>query len=162
MGARVGDVETWFVRRGVPHFIDDYAAATDIWTRSTPLLVIAYFAGGLHALDLANYTFRENVLATAVILGVLLAAWAATNIFRHRAWFARPKVIGAPELVAFVLGPAVPSAIFGQWGDMVQTLIEGLVVLAAIYLLTSYAVFALLGWAARRSTSQLRSLGGLV
>jgi hypothetical protein len=162
MGARLKDVEVWFVRRGVPHFIDDYAATTDIWTRSTPLLIVAYFAGGLHALDLANYTFRENVLATCVVLGVLVGAWAATNLARRRPFFAKPMVVGTPELVAFVLGPAVPSAIFAQWGDMLQTLIEGLVVLAAIYLVTSYAVFALLGWALRRSVSQLRALGGLV
>ena len=162
MGARLKDVEEWFVRRGVPHFIDDYAATTDIWTRSAPLLVIAYFAGGFHALDLAGYTFRENLLASAVVLGVLVAAWAVTNVARRRPFFARPKVIGTPELFAFVVGPAVPSAIFGQWGDMIQTLVEGLVVLAAIYLLTSYAVFALLGWALRRSVSQLQALGGLV
>lgn len=162
MGARLKDVEVWFVRRGVPHFIDDYAATTDIWTRSTPLLIVAYFAGGFHALELANYTFRENVVAAAVVLGVLIAAWVATNLARQRPFFTKPDVVGVPELIAFVLGPAVPSAIFGQWGDVVQTLIGGLVVLAAIYLVTSYAVFALLGWALRRSMSQLRTLGGLV
>src|SRR5215210_390366 len=162
MGARLKDVEDWFVRRGVPHFIDDYAATTDIWTRSTPLLVVAYVAGGFHALDLAHSTVGENLLASAVVLGVLFAAWAVTNVARRRKFFARPSVIGTPELVAFVVGPAVPSAIYGQWGDMLQTLVEGLVVLAVIYLVTSYAVFALLGWALRRSVSQLRALGGLV
>ena len=96
MGARLKDVEDWFVRRGVPHFIDDYAATTDIWTRSTPLLVIAYFAGGFHALDLADYTFRENLLASALVIGVLVAAWAVTNVVRRRPFFAKPKVIGTP------------------------------------------------------------------
>ena len=86
-----------------------------------------------------------------------------TNLARHRPFFARPKVIGTPELVAFVIGPAVlVGDLRSVGGDVIQTLIEGLVVLAEIYLVTSYAVFALLGWAARRSVSQLRSLGGLV
>jgi hypothetical protein len=91
-------------------------------------------------------------------VGVLVAAWAVTNAVRRRRWLARPDVIGTPELTAFVLGPAIPSAIFGQWGDVVQTIIEGLVVLAVIYFVTSYAVFALLGWAGRRSLAQLSTL----
>ena len=46
------DIEHWFVKRGVPHFIAHYTATTDIWTRSAPLLAIAYVAGGFNALDL--------------------------------------------------------------------------------------------------------------
>src|SRR3712207_3470852 len=98
MGARLKEVERWFVRRGVPHFIDDYAATTDIWTRSAPLLLIAYVAGGFNALDLKGYSAGENLLAALVVIGVLVAAWAVTNAVRRRRWLARPDVIGTPEL----------------------------------------------------------------
>jgi hypothetical protein len=162
VGARTNDVEEWFVHRGVPHLIDDYGATTDIWTRSLPLLLIAYVAGGFNALDLREWTWQRNLVASLVVVGVLIAGWVITNLLRHRRTFARPDVLGAPELAAFLIGPAIPSAIFGQWGDVVQTVVEGLAVLGAIYLLTSYAVFALLGWAARRSAGQLASLAGLV
>jgi hypothetical protein len=162
MGARDAEVEQWFVRRGVPHFIDQYEAATDIWGRSAPLLLIAYVAGGFNALDLEHYSAAKNVAVAVAVIGILVAAWAVTNIVRHRRWFRRPDVVGAPELTAFVVGPAIPSAVFGQWGDVVQSVIQGLLVLTAIYFATSYAVFALLGWAARRSVAQLSALGGLV
>ena len=156
------EVEQWFVRRGVPHFIDDYAATTDIWTRSIPVLVIAYVAGGLNALNLRDWSWQRNLLASAVVVAVLATALLITNRARGRALFATPDVVGVPELAAFVVGPAVPSLLFGQWGDAVQATMEGLAVLATIYLLTSYAVVALLMWALRRSAAQLGSLARLV
>jgi len=51
--------------------------------------------------------------------------------------------------------PAIPSAIFGQWGDVIQTLIEGVAVLVAVWAMTSYGVVPLLGWAAQRTQSQI-------
>ena len=162
MGARIDEIERWFVRRGVPHFIGDYAATTDIWTRSIPMLVVAYLAGGLHALDLRTWTWQRNLVAGLVIVAALAIGWSITNVVRHRRWLAMPAVVGWPELAVFVVGPAIPSAVLGQWSDAAQTVVEGLVVLAAIYLLTSYAVPSLVVWAARRSAAQVRSLAGLV
>jgi hypothetical protein len=162
VGARIDEIERWFVRRGVPHFIGDYAATTDIWTRSIPMLVVAYLAGGLHALDLRTWTWQRNLVAGLVIVAALAIGWSITNVVRHRRWLAMPAVVGWPELAVFVVGPAIPSAVLGQWGDAAQTVVEGLVVLAAIYLLTSYAVPSLVVWAARRSAAQVRSLAGLV
>lgn len=155
-------IERWFARRGVPHFIDDYAATTDIWTRSAPLLLVAYVAGGFNALDLHDWSLGENLAATALVIGVLVAAWVVTNLVRRRPVLARPTVIGTPELAAFVLGPAVPSLIVGQWGDIAKTVVEGLAVLAVIYVSTSYALVALSRWALGRSVAQIGSLVALV
>lgn len=156
------DVERWFARRGVPHFIDDYTATTDIWTRSAPLLLVAYVAGGFNALDIHHWSVGKNLATSALVLGVLIATWVATNAVRRRPLLARPRVIGAPELAAFVLGPALPSLIVGQWGDIAKTVVEGLAVLAIIYVSTSYALVALSRWALGRSIAQLGSLVALV
>ena len=162
MGARNGEIERWFIRRGVPHFIDDYAPTTDIWNRSLPMLVIAYVAGGLNALNLRDWTWQRNVLTALGVVVVLMAGWAATNLFRRRPAFHVPDIVGTPELALFLIGPTIPSLVFGQGGDAAQALIEGAVVLAIIYLATSYAVIALLGWALRRSVAQLSALASLV
>ena len=61
-----------------------------------------------------------------------------------------------------VIAPAVPSALFGQWGDAAQTVLEGMVVLFAIWALTSYGVVSLLGWAGRRTSSQLPAYLNLI
>jgi hypothetical protein len=155
-------VEQWFVRRGVPHLIEDYAPTTDIWNRSIPLLVLAYVAGGFNALDLHRWTWQRNLVVVLVIVVVLVGGGVVTNLLRHRAPWSVPTVVGTPELALVVVGPALPSLAFGQPGDALQTVLEGLAVLAVIYLVTSYAVFALVRWAARRSIAQIASLASLV
>ncbi len=162
MGARNTEIERWFIRRGVPHFIDDYAPTTDIWNRSLPMLGIAYVAGGLNALKLRDWTWQRNVATAVVVVVVLIAGWALINLARHRRPFAVPDVVGTPELALFLIGPTIPSLMFGQGGDAFQTLVEGAGILAVIFLVTSYAVLALLGWAVRRSAAQLSTLASLV
>ena len=156
------EVERWFIRRGVPHFIDDYAALTDIWTRAIPVLLVAYVAGGLNALKLFGWSWQRNVLVAFVVIAILALGWATTNILRKRPWFARPREIGPPELVAFVIGPIVPSLIFAQYRDAAEALAEGLAALAIVYLATSYGVIPLVRWAVGRSKAQIASLSRMV
>lgn len=162
MGARVDEVERWFVRRGVPHLIEDYAPTTDIWNRSIPLLIVAYVAGGFNALNLGDWSWQRNILATVAIVAALVGGGVITNVLRHRPAWSVPTVVGTPELALVVLGPALPSLVFLQGGDALQTVLEGLAVIAVVYVLTSYAVFALVRWAALRSLAQISSLASLV
>ncbi|MEO5899341.1 MAG: hypothetical protein ABIR68_04315 [Ilumatobacteraceae bacterium] len=156
------DVERWLIRRGVPHLIDDYAAGTDIWARAVPILVVAYLAGGFQALDLSGWTANRNVLAAAVILVVLAATWLITNAVRRRPLLEPPRQLGAPELAAFLVGPAIPSLLFGQWKDAAYATAEGVAVLAVIYVVTCYGLVPLAVWAARRTVDQLGALGRIV
>ena len=66
------EIEGWFIGRGVPHFIVDYSARTDIWTRAIPLLILAYLAGGLNALNLADWSAGRNIVAGGVTIAVLV------------------------------------------------------------------------------------------
>lgn len=158
------EIERWFVRRGVPHLVDADAARStyDAWTRALPLLVIAYLLLGLNALDLRDWTLGQNVAAAAAVVAMLVAAWALSNRLRGRPTFDRPSDIDAPELALFVFGPALPVLAFGQPGDAAQTVATALVLLAIIYLWSSYGVGALLRWGAKRSGGQLTGLGPLV
>ena len=156
------EIEGWFIGRGVLHFIVDYSARTDIWTRAIPLLILAYLAGGLNALNLADWSAGRNIVAGGVTIAVLVLGWAITNLVLRRPFWSIPTEVGRPELAAFVIGPVVPSAIFGQWGDAAQALIEGVVILGAIYLLAAFAVGQLIAWAIRASLKQVRMLGRLL
>ena len=111
------DIENWFISRGVPHFIYNYSARTDIWTRALPFLIVAYLAGGLNALNLAEWSLGRNLVAAGITIASLVLGWSLTNLVLQRPFLAIPKEIGKPELVAFVIGPAIPSAVFQQWGD---------------------------------------------
>ncbi|HRB02446.1 MAG TPA: hypothetical protein PLP26_03720 [Ilumatobacteraceae bacterium] len=156
------ETEQWFIRRGLPHFIEPYGTGPDVWSRAAPVLVVAYIAGGLHALDLANWSLGRNLAAAAFVIALLFATWMLTNRLRHRPALSRPHELGAPELAAFLIGPALPALVFEQWGDALQAVIEGAVVLALIYLFTSYGVLPLMGWAASQTFSRIGSVGRML
>ena len=78
------DIERWFVRRGLPHFVERKTDGSilDAWTRALPLLVVAYLLLGFNALDLRNWTLGENLAAVGCVLAMLVAAWAISNRLR--------------------------------------------------------------------------------
>ena len=155
------DCERWFVRRGVPHFIEHYDASEHIWTRSLPLLVVIYVLRGLYALDLDKSTLF-NVVALLLTLVVLVATWAIANLVRHRPAFAWPREVGPWELAVFVVGPAVPSLLYGQWADAVKATLLALVPLGVVYLVTSYGILPMLRWASERSVALADSIGSVL
>ena len=86
--------EKWFVRRGVPHFIDGYSASEDVFTRAWPLLTFIFLAESVSAVsgDLPRWA---NVLAVVVGLALVVATLALLNRVRGRPWYRRPNTIGA-------------------------------------------------------------------
>ncbi|MDO8392301.1 MAG: hypothetical protein Q7V57_17645 [Actinomycetota bacterium] len=162
MHSRRSDMERWFIRRGLPHFIEPYSAGPDIWSRAAPVLAVSYVVGGLHGLDVSNWSVARNLAAAGVVLAVLLATWMLTNVLRHRPPLSRPRNLGVPELAAFLIGPAIPSLVFEQWGDAVQAVVEGTAVLAVIYFITSYGVIPLIGWAATQTFRRIGSVGRML
>ncbi|HET9547532.1 MAG TPA: hypothetical protein VFO97_06830 [Desertimonas sp.] len=161
-GDELAAIEEWFVARGVPHFVERRPSAWDIWGRAIPLLVAAYLLLGLNALDLADWSWRRNVLAALFVVAVLVLTWVGANLLRGRRPLQRPDTIGPVELALLVVAPAIPSAIFGQWGDVAQTVVEGVLVLLAVWALTSYGVLPLLAWAGHRTSSQLPAFLNLI
>jgi hypothetical protein len=147
--------ERWFVGRGLPHFVERRDSAWTIWSRAIPLLVVAYLLLGLNALDLHEWSWERNVLAGLSVIAVLVLVWIGSNLLRGDAALRPPRTVGPLELAILIVAPAVPSAIFGQWGDFVQTLIEGVAVLALVWAITSYGVVPLIGWAGQRTGSQI-------
>jgi len=141
------DVERWFVKRGVPHFINGYSATDDVLTRALPLLVLAFLFSAVAAIDL-DWPWWGITLAIAGGLGVLLAAWAGLNTLRGRNRWALPDSVGGVEVGAFLLVPVFLPLIFG--GDLSGaglTFLTQLTVLGLIYAATSYGVIAIARWA---------------
>ena len=86
------------------------------------------------------------------------STWVVANILRRRPPFDRPHDIGPAELAVFVVVPAIPSLVVGQWGDALQTFLYAVGVLALLWFVTSYGVPTLLGWAWQRTKAQLTLL----
>ncbi|HEX9259852.1 MAG TPA: hypothetical protein VF855_09985 [Acidimicrobiales bacterium] len=155
-------IERWFVRRGLPHFIAHYDAATDVWTRSLPLLVALYLLVSLNGLRLGDWDAGRNLLAAAAALAVLVLVWIGTNVAHRRPALERPRRMDRLTLGLLVLGAAIPSAITGQWNDVVESLLEMLLGLGLVYLVTSYGIVSTVRWALGRLVAQLAALGNLL
>lgn len=147
--------EQGFRRAGLPAFIAERTAGRDIWTRAVPLLTLVFLAELSGAVDL-QLSFAVNALLVLAAVGILLAALMLVNRLRGRPALARPEDVDTPELVAFVLVPALlPLALNGQWLSALVTAAANLVLLALLYATIDYGLVSIVLWAARRLLSQL-------
>lgn len=148
-------IERWMVRRGIPHFIDRYSASEDVLTRALPVLTLVFLAEVVGA-PRFGWPWWGNALAVLGGFAILLGAWAITNRIRGRRPLARPERVGLPELAVFVLVPALLPAVFGgQVRDALWVAGANLVLVAGIYLVTSYGLVPMTRWAAVRLVRQL-------
>jgi hypothetical protein len=155
-------VERWFRSRGIPHFIDEYSASRDVFTRALAPLTTILILELVTALD-ASWPWWLNLGVAAAGLGALLGVWAVVNVARKRPTLARPHRVGAAELAIFVLlVPILDLLAGGQRLTALNTLLANLALLGIIYLGTSYALLPITRWAAGRLWRQLADVLGLL
>ncbi len=151
----LADYERRFRRAGLPLFIEDYSATRDIFNRAAPLLALVFIGEMLGAIDL-DWTFLQNLGAAGAGLAILVGAFAVINKLRRRPLFAVPETVGAIELAAFVLLPAVLPVLFGgQITSAVVTALANIVLLGLIYGVVGLGLLSMLRWAAGRLYGQL-------
>lgn len=155
-------VERWFRSRGIPHFIDQYSASRDVFTRALAPLTAILMLELVTALD-ASWPWWLNLGVAAASLGAVLGVWAVVNLARKRPALARPNRVGSTELTIFVLlVPALDLLAGGQRLTALNTLLTNLGLLGLIYLGTSYALLPITRWAAGRLWRQLADVLGLL
>lgn len=141
------DIERWFIKRGVPHFIRGYSASEDVLTRALPALVVAFLFSAISAIDL-DWPWWGIVLATLGGLAVLVTAWAGLNTMRGRPRWALPTSVGGAEVAAFLMVPVILPVIFGgDFSGAGVTFLTQLAVLLMVYGATSYGFVAIARWA---------------
>ena len=160
--ATLPDYERRFRRAGLPLFIADYSASEDIFTRAAPLLALVFIGEMLGAIDL-DWTLLQNAGAALGGLAILIGAFALVNRLRRRPALAVPEDVEWPELVAFVLLPALLPVVFGgQTTSAVVTAVVNLALLLLIYAVVGFGLLSMLRWAAMRLFGQLASSFALV
>lgn len=153
-------IERWFIRRGVPHFIDQYNAREDILTRASGALSI-WFLIAMTGFSPFNSAV-ENGINLAAGVTILLALLIISNRRAGRPVISAPTRIGTPSLTVFVLLPAiVPLAANFDFVAAATTVLVQLVALLVIYLAASYAIGPLIYWALRNLFEQLGAMLGL-
>lgn len=150
MADRRDETETWFIRRGLPHFIDDYRATEDVLTRALPLLVLYFLFTSVAALR-SDWPLWGNLAVAAGGFAILVGIWALINRSRGRPLLQLPDRVGPTELGVFILGPALLPLIFGgQVGTALLTAAGSVLFLLVVYYSTSYGLVAILRWAGLR------------
>ena len=106
-------VERWFMRRGIPHFIEGYAAGTDILTRVTPLLTLVFVTEVIVLSFGDRFAGLVQALAVVGALALTLGAVAVVNRLRGLRPLQLPHDVGPWELALFVFVPALAALVFG-------------------------------------------------
>lgn len=157
------DVEKWFIKRGLPHFIENYKATEDVFNRALPLFVVlVVFQMGLE-LTSKTVTWKDRLIGGAIGLAAVLVVILVANLVRQpRRWYRWPRKIGPVEITLLVLlGPVVGKLSGARWGAVLADFVANIGVLALVYLLTAYAILPVLKWALRHSFEEIGNLGNL-
>ena len=139
--------EDWFVRHGIPHFIDDFKASEDVWTRALGVLTPIFF--GELILTFGQdargwWQFAVFLLGLAFALGAVVIV----NRLRGRPMFARPNDIGVGELALFVLVPPVLALLGGHRSppEFLGVVALNIAILALTYVIVSWGIISMVRW----------------
>lgn len=158
-----GRCERWFVRRGLPHLIDDYSATEDVLTRTAPFLTIVIFAELFLAFG-DRWNGWSQLVAFIAGVGAMVAALTLVNRFRGRRPLQLPNRVGLVELILYLGLPLVPTAIGSESsiGDnLVTILVSNLVILGLAYVVTSWGLFPMMRWSLGQVTRQIGDVATL-
>ncbi len=157
------DTERWFVRRGLPHAIEDYSATGDVLTRAAPFLGAVFFLEMFASFD-DRFQGWAQLGAFVSGLAILLGAVALANRLRARALFQLPDDVGVVELALFVFVPAILPVLFSDdpgW-RFLALVSANLVILVLTYFVTSYGLLPMIRFGARQLAEGFGGLGQLV
>ena len=163
MTSRREAVERWFIRRGVPHVIHEYRAATDVFTRAAPFLALVFLIE-----IFASFGDRFDGWAQFWVFwagaAIALGAVAAVNRLRGRRLFQLPDRVGAIELAVFVMIPPVLPALFSddRLSDTAGLAVVNIALLIGAYVVVSFGLLPMLVWAGAYSANQIALIGRLV
>ncbi len=155
--------ERWFVRRGLPHLIDDYTATDDIFTRMAPFLAGVVFLEFFLAFG-DRWTGWSQAVAFLGGIAALVGGVVLVNRIRGRRSFQLPDDIGVWELALYVLLPIVPTVIGSQGSageNAVSVVAFNLVLLAVGYVVTSWALIPMMRWSFGQVRRQVTDIANL-
>jgi hypothetical protein len=157
-------VERWFLRRGLPHFIDDYSAREDIFTRMVPLVGVLFAVQVVVAVFGDRFTGWQQAGAAVGAVAVFVLSWYSVNRVRGRRGLQRPDRVGFVEGAVFLLVPALVAALFGSHPriEVPVLLLGNVLVLVVAFPITSYGLVPMTRWALSQMRAQLRHMSQLM
>jgi hypothetical protein len=158
------EIERWFVRRGVPQFIEGYGTEQSMDRRATPLILgwlVAWAA--LFWFSRPEAPFPWNALAVAGTMVFFTFADAFTDALRGRSLRRVPAKYDLVDIGQFAVLPVIPTLLVQQ--DPLALLFSALNVLlgiGVIYLVIGFGLIDIAVWALDRLRDQLVHIATLV
>jgi hypothetical protein len=146
--------ETWFVRRGLPYFIEDRKATDDVFTPALPLL-LGYFVINLMVVLSLRLTLWQRVGGAALGIALLAVLYMLRNRVRGERVFSLPSRISWIEFSGFVLIPPIVDLATRRKPKVALVDLGVDVVVVLLILMVASAVFPLARWAFRRTFQEL-------
>ena len=146
--------ETWFVRRGLPYFIEDRKATDDVFSAALPLL-LGYFVIDLMIVLSLRLTIWQRVGGAALGIALLAGLYMLRNLIKGERAFSLPRRISWIEFGGFVLIPPVVDFATRRKPKVALVDLGASLVVVLLICLVASAVFPLARWAFRRTFQEL-------
>ena len=158
------ETEDWFVRHGLPFFVEGRRIEVDDLAHGRSVLVLALaYCGSLLVAVPADEQWPARLLLAAGGLLALVAVWAVANLARRQRALERPRRVGPVEVALFALGPAAVAAVLRQDPDAaLAVLLADLTVLGVVAAAEVLDVGPIARWALARTFAEISSLFRLV
>ncbi|WP_022919295.1 hypothetical protein [Ruania albidiflava] len=152
---QIAACERTFRRYGLPLLVHGHSARRDIFGRAAPFLVVVLLLEAMATVQL-SWPWWLNLLAVLGVMLALGASYAGLNVLRGRRWSTLPQDVGGPELVFFVLAPAVLPLLFGgQWLTGAVNALVNIMILLLVWAVVGYGLAATLWWGMSRVGTEL-------
>jgi hypothetical protein len=152
---RIQELERGFRHDGLPNLIVDFSATDDIYTRAIPFFALVFLVEIVNALDV-DVGWTTNLLLGLGGAVVLIGLFGALNVVRGRRFLSIPQRMGVPELVGFVLFPALLPVVFsGQFLFGFTTLLVNVAIVGLAYVVAGFGIVSIVRWAGARFFTQL-------
>lgn len=153
--------ERWFIRQGLPLFVEEYSAGRDVWTRAVPALVALFVLSVVTTIGGARTLGGGLALAGGV--AVALGVYVLLNRRAGRPALALPQHLGLGWVGAFVLVPSLLTLLAERdLALFLSSLVGGVLLLGLVYVVTRYALVAQVSWALRWTFRRLSSVTRLI
>jgi len=146
--------ESWFVRRGLPYFIEDRKATDDVFSAALPLL-LGYFVIDLMIVLSLRLTIWQRVGGAALGIALLAGLYMLRNLAKGERAFSLPRRISWIEFGGFVLIPPVVDFATRRKPKVALLDLGADLVAVLLICLVASAVFPLARWAFRRTFQEL-------
>ena len=158
------DVERWFVKRGVPQFIEGYGTEQSMDARAAPLItgwIILWTA--LFWFSRPEVPFAWNVLAIVGSIAFVIGADILVDTLRGRSPWRLPPKFDLVDISLFAALPVLPTLLVQR--DPIGVLFSVLNILlgiGVIYIVIGFGLLDIAGWAADRLREQLVQIATLL